>query len=209
MGKVVFDVPLSAMRYAPEVYQYKKEGPQALGQGLADVEKWDKEKEGVSLLWRNPEGSIDLINGHNRYQAADRLGQPTLRSFFIEAQTPQQARAIGALANISEGRGDELDAAKVFRDTGITIEELKRQGVPLRENMVRNGWALSRLAPDLFERVVRGDFTKREGIAVGEVLDDPAMQRAALNAVRGRGKSDANVREVARQVRDAGTEDVA
>jgi hypothetical protein len=205
----VYDVPPSAMNYDPDTYQFKQVGAGARGQSLADVEKWDKTREGVTLLWQNPErGTVDIVNGHNRYQAAVRLGVPALPSRFIDVKTPQEARAVGALANIAENRGDALDVAKVFRDMGATPETLRVQGLSLREGLVDAGLALARLSPDLFDRVARGEIPQREAIAVGSMLDDPAMQRAALKAVEGRGKSEAAVLEVARQVRDAGTEDV-
>src|SRR6185312_3076360 len=86
-------------------------------------------------------------------------------------------------------------------------DDLESHGVSLRGAVAARGLALSKLAPDLFDRVARGEIPEEAGAAIGRVLEAPEQQRAAVQLIdqSGRRLSPSEVENVARQVRDAGS----
>jgi hypothetical protein len=210
-------VQLKRMRVAdivadPQRFQYKHNADAESGAGaeLKGLSKFDEQLAGVISVWRDPEtGLVHPVNGHNRLALAERTGHPSINVQELPARTASEARAMGALANIAEGRGTPVDAAQFFRDSGLGIDDL-RDRVSFKGSTAKQGLGLSKLAPDLFAKVARGDFGEGAGAAIGEMLSGHEQQRAALDAIEGSSKrlSDAEVREVARQVRDAGSEQV-
>ena len=121
----------------------------------------------------------------------------------IEAKDAAEARAIGARQNIGEGRGTPIDAAKFFRETSITPEDLEKHGISLGEATASNGLALSKLSDPLFTKVVQGELPQGQAIAIGEGTSDHAEQAAILKQIerkeRGGGKVSADrIREFIR-----------
>ena len=102
----------------PKRFQYKIIGEQTKSGevgSLSGVKKWDANLGGILQVWRDPRnGDVNVVNGHNRLALAKKLNAPSVTVKLIDAKTPQEARAIGALTNIAEGRGNALDAAKFF-----------------------------------------------------------------------------------------------
>lgn len=204
-------MPVSEISVDPERFQFKRLGAGGVGSELKGVNKFNEQLAGVTSVWRDPaDGRTYVVNGHHRVELAQRLGQRELNVQYIDQPTAERARAEGAFMNIAEGRGSPLDVAKFLRDTRSTPADLEARGVSLRSDLADKGLALSRLAPDLFDATARGDVSEGAGAAIGRLLEDRASQREAFQAVRKSGKrlTDAEVTEVARQVRDAGTEDV-
>ena len=76
------------------------------------------------------DGKTYIVNGHNRLgawpSAPERRTSP--RALPEGPRNAPQARMKGALINIAEGRGESTDAAKVFRDSGLDEEGLKKEG---------------------------------------------------------------------------------
>jgi hypothetical protein len=205
------NVPTALLRTDPRRFQYKATGESGVTGELRGTSKWNPDAAPVSLVWQDPaDGQVYVVNGHNRYELATRVGQPTMPVYFLDAATPEEARSQGAIVNISEGRGTAVDAAKVFREAGATPETLEQQhGVSLRGDIARSGIALSRLTPDLFDQVATGKVPTNWGVAIGDELQDsPDLQRVALKAVKDAGGrySENEVREVAKQVLAVGTE---
>jgi len=207
----VVTVPTSSIRVDPARFQFKQGLNPATGAGpeLANVSTFNPDFAGTLSVWRDPEnGGTYIVNGHHRLALANRFQVPTVDVRYLDAANAPAARAKGALINIAEGRGTPTDAAQFFRDTGLRPEDVAAQGVSMRGAVAAKGLALSNLAPDLFNRVVTGDVPEETGVAIGRVLDHPEQQRAAAELVArgGRRLSPAEVENVARQVRDAGSE---
>lgn len=205
--------PIENIDVEPERFQFKHDVDPTTGAGreLKGVERFNPDLAGVVAVWRDPvDGRLKIVNGHHRYELAKRTGQRTLAVREIQAETAEEARAIGALINISEGRGSPLDVAKFIRDTRATPAAFAEAGVSLRGALASKGLALSKLAPDLFDRVARGEVSEEVGAAVGTVLDAPEQQRAAVELIQrsGRRLTSAEAENVARQVRDAGSTSV-
>jgi hypothetical protein len=209
-GVNVVRVPTSAFVPDPENLQYKRKtkGPSGATDKLSDVKQFDERLAGVGLAWRNPAtGLIHPVNMHHRLDLAVRSGYPSMNVILSDAKTADEAKAEGAVMNMAEGTGTALDAANFIRSTGFDINSLAGK-VSLKGAIIRHGVNLSKLAPDLFSKVETGDLSEAHGSAIGEILTDPAEQRAAAQAVAGKRLSEGEVKDVARQVRDAGSEGV-
>jgi hypothetical protein len=208
-GAVVNDFPMDRINFDPERFQYKL-NPGESGQtgSLAGVKKYDKMLGGVLSVWYDADkGRVFVVNGHNRASKARELGETAHAVRFIDAQNAQEARAAGALMNIAEGNGTAIDAAKFFRDSKFTRQQIEERGLPMSGAVVRDGSALAALSPTIFDRVVQGVIPKPVGVAIGASgLTEP--QQIALTGLMERSgkKLDAKaLAELAEEVKDAPT----
>ncbi len=175
----VAEIPTGDIHVDAPRFQFKSNvGAGGAGEEFRGVTKFDPEKSGIISVWRDPEdGKVYVVNGHHRVEMAQRLGAPSLTARFLDAGDAQEARTKGALINIAEGRGDSLDAAKVFRDSGMDEMALQREGISLVGEKAKEGMALANLDPHLFSKVVSGDLPKARGAVIGEGLKNPVDQR--------------------------------
>lgn len=190
-------------------FQFKQNLDPESGTGaeLRGVQKFNPTLAGVISVWRDPQtGKHWVVNGHHRLELARRTGQEAVNVQVLDAKTPEEARATGAMVNIAEGRGTSLDAGKLFRDTGLGAEALETEGVSLTGAIARNGLALSRLTSDVFAKVASGRIPEAHGVAIGRGLETETGQRAAATLVERSPKtlSTAQVDELIAQVRQAG-----
>lgn len=196
----------------PARFQYKQDvNEKGVTRHLGSVEKFNPDLAGAIGVWKDPADSKTyVVNGHHRYELAERTGADRMDVHFIDAKTADEAKAHGALANIAEGQGTALDAAHFLKGTGYTPEDLKTHGVDLHGRIAKAGFALSKLEPDIFSKVATGKISEPHGAIIGSSLEDPAMQRAAAGLVENSPKqlTEAQVRELVAQVRAAGSEHV-
>ena len=135
-------------------------------------------------VWNDPkDGNSYVVNGHNRADLAKKLGVEKVTVRFIKANTPKEARAVGALTNIAEGRGNAHMLAKFFRDSGLKKEDLDKKGIPMREKIATDGIAMSQLSDNLFNRVVQGTLPEQRAVAIGGKLTDHKQQQELLDLV--------------------------
>lgn len=181
----VRDVAIDSLRIAPEIFQYKViHGSTGRTGSLKGVRTWDPNLAGLVLVWYNPQSGVTfVVNGHNRVDLAKSLGVNSVTVRFLDCATAKEARVIGALANLSEGRGNAIDCAKFLRDSGLGVEDLKARGIPLGERTVSDGLAMSRLADHLWQRTFTGELDQELAIAVGESLEDHEEQTALVQMV--------------------------
>ncbi len=189
----------------PTTFQFRMErNPE-----LENVKRWDPDLAGVVLVWKDPKtGKTWVVNGHHRLNLANRLGVQDVDVRYINAQTAAEARVKGALANIAEGRATAADAAKLFRDTGLTPDDLTANGVSLTGKTASDGMALSRLNDNLFNAVIQGKLTTDRGVAIGRRVTDSAAQDALYTLLRKRGGkplSAIELEELTRRVLSADT----
>ena len=172
-----------------ERFQYKI-GASATGEvgSLSGVQKWDPNLAGVISVWQDPEdGQTYVINGHNRLALARRLGAEEITVRYLDAGNAQEARAIGAMQNIAEGAGKETDAAKFFRDSGITsMEEVQARGLPLNSGKAERGLALAQLPDEMFQDVIQGDLRVRRAAVIGGSGLDQDKQREVYKVLKQR-----------------------
>jgi hypothetical protein len=182
---------------APKVFQYKAEGQfSATGQSgsLAQEDVYDPVYAGVVTVWRDklgemgPVGQVYIANGHNRYDLALRSGAQFMNVLFVDAPTAADARVIAALQNIKDDKGTAIDAGKLFRDTGMSIEELRLQNVTLSGKLVSEGIALSRLPQWLFDKAATGDLSSSVAVALGSAgdIDEAIISDVAKQALKGK-----------------------
>lgn len=193
-GKVG-EMKVSDLKVAPHKFQYKA-GTDAAGTStlLKDTKVFNPDLAGTISVWRDPaDGKTYVINGHHRYELAKRTGQKTVAVRHVIAKDAAEARAVGARQNIGEGRGTPVDAAKFFRDTNVTPEDLEKHGISLGEATASKGLALSKLDESLFNKVVQGDLREGRAVAIGEATSDLAEQKAILSLVERKERGGAKV----------------
>jgi len=188
-SKDVFTVPVGSLKTDAKRFQYKVKDIDADGvtQELKSVGKWNPELAGALLVWRDPENGIDyVVNGHHRHDLANRLRADSLNVRYIDAKDALEARARGALANIAEGRGSSIDAAKYLRDTGHDVAHLKNAGISLSGKVAFEATILKNLADKPFQMVTQGTLEESKAIAVAKHLKDHDLQNALFKKLEDR-----------------------
>ena len=203
-GKVG-EMKVSDLKVAPHKFQYKlSTDAEGVGTLLKEIKVFNPDLAGVISVWRDPaDGKTYVVNGHHRYELAKRLGVKTVTVRHIVASSAKNARAIGALQNIAEGRGTAVDAAKFFHDSNTTPEELAEKGISLGEKTASDGFAMSRLDSNILAKVINGDLRQGLAVTIGEGTADHTQQAAILKQIermerKGQKVSDNRVREFIR-----------
>jgi len=155
----------------PKRFQYKILGEHtATGEvgSLSGVKKYDQNLAGIIQVWHDPaDGKTYVVNGHNRLALAKKLGADKVAVRYLDVKNPAEARAVGAITNIAEGRGTAIDAAKFFKDTGLSRADLEAKGIPMREKIAQEGLALSQLDDSLFRKTIDGDLPVERAAIIG------------------------------------------
>ncbi len=177
-GKVVDNFPIEEIHFDPQRFQYKRLHSEKGETGsLSGVSSYDKGLGGVVAVWKDPkDNKVYVVNGHNRIAKAKELGEETHLVRFIKADNAKGARSYGALINIAEGQGSIIDAAKFFRDSDTTKEDLEKRGIKLTDTMASKALALSNLDERLFKAVILKEIPLETGIIIGEELPNHADQ---------------------------------
>lgn len=182
-------VKVSDINVDPERFQFKLDTDKKTGASKnLDIAKWDPNLAGVVTLWQDNNGKLWVVNGHHRLQKAKELGVKTLDARIIKESdgiSDKEAREIGAKINIAEGHGSLTDAAKVFRDGGYNLQEIKDSGLPLSEGSAKKGYALSQLNDNLWDKVISKKITENKAAIIGEALptDKGGQNDAKQNAI--------------------------
>ena len=210
----VYTVPTNALRVDPKRFQYKIKGidtSTGTGEELRGTNKWNPELGGVLLVWRDPDSGKDyVVNGHHRFELANRTGADKLNVRYIDAPTAKLARSVGALANIAEGRGSPVDAAKYLRDTGQDVEHFKRAGISMSGAIASKAAQLAKLSDWAFDQVVRGYMDEDKAAAIAEELPDIEKQDKLLRRIQereddGREYTLREARQAAKKLANAGS----
>lgn len=197
----------SEIKTDPARFQYKanpKKGSGATGSIAADV-PFNQRRAGILDTWVDPEnGERYVVNGHNRLEKAASDNDATVLYRDIDAKTAEEARIVGALANIGDGRGTATDAARLFRDKpDITPAVLKADGISLTGKIAGDGIALSKLDPTLWRAVETSAMTEARGAAIGRAMPDDTAKQLALykmierQEARGKKVTEATIAELA------------
>jgi hypothetical protein len=186
-----FTIPVSELSADPTRFQYKGRnettGVNQINKetgasgALAGVKVWNKESAGTVSVWRDPaDGKVYVVNGHNRYDLAQRLGVKRMKVRFIDANNAAEAKNVGAIQNIASGKGTAMDAATLFRDGGYKTEDLERIGIPTQKGVVTNGLALSDLSGQWFEAAKIDPDIERLAVETGKAGLSKEQQGMAL-----------------------------
>jgi SPP1 gp7 family putative phage head morphogenesis protein len=171
------------IRADAERFQYKAATDARTGEvgSLEGVRRYDPALAGVISVWKDPaSGQTYVINGHNRLAAAKRLGADAVSVRYINAADAAEARAMGALANIAEGQGTAIDAAKFMREKNYTAADMQAMGIPLKKAAARDGANLASLPDDLWSAVVNETISIEKASQIGGAgLDAQGMRNVA------------------------------
>ena len=196
IARNVAEVDPTTLAIAPEVYQYKIAGAKTktgVSGSLKESKEYNPELAGIISVYRNPkDGKTYVVNGHNRVQKALESGTAKVLVRYIQANSPEEARAIGALQNIAEGQGTAIDAAKFMRDMKAGPEALENYGVNLTGKIASRATPLARLPQNIFDQVSTGALTEDRAIALGSVkdLDETVINSVAARAEKGKWSAD-------------------
>lgn len=196
IARNVAEVDPTTLAIAPEVYQYKIAGSKTktgVSGSLKESKEYNPELAGIISVYRNPkDGKTYVVNGHNRVQKALESGTAKVLVRYIQANSPEGARAIGALQNIAEGQGTAIDAAKFMRDMKAGPEALENYGVNLTGKIASRATPLSRLPQNIFDQVSTGALTEDKAIALGSVegMDPTVINNVAARAEKGKWSAD-------------------
>lgn len=165
----VKEVELQKLNLDPKRFQYKVvHGKNGETGSLSGVKYWNPYLSGITLVWHDSELELDfIVNGHNRYSLALKLGVKSILCRYIDAPNPKEARLTGALTNIAEGQGTAIDTAKFFNDSSYGVKQLEQFGINPKLRIVRDGLALSNLHKSLFDKVIGGQLPIERGVILG------------------------------------------
>ena len=105
------EIPPGSIARNPSRFQYKGgTDVEGVGSLLKEQDKYNPDLAGVITVWRDPaDGKTYVVNGHHRLELALRTKAPSVAVRYAKANDASEARAIGALQNIAEGRGTAVE----------------------------------------------------------------------------------------------------
>ncbi len=174
----------------PERFQFKL-GAKLTGgvtEALKDVEKFDPVKGGQILVWQDKAGKFFVVDGHHRVALAKKTNAPSLETWVLkesEGITAGTARAEGALRNLADGKGTAVDAAKLFRDSELSLEDLRKQSVPTNNPIVQQGLAMKDLSDPVFRLVIDGRLEPNMAAAIGKNVKQADLQKQVADLIVG------------------------
>ena len=185
LDDTVFRLDLDRVKVDAKTFQFKSGGDaEGVIETLQGIKKWDPYRANTVIVYEFADGRQFIADGHQRFGLAKRLkaADPEaninlygLKLREADGVTPEQARVVAALANISQGSGTVVDAAKVLRVDPGRIGEL-----PPMSQMVRQARELVKLSDESFGLVVNEIVPTNYAAVVGRLIDDPAKQMAVM-----------------------------
>lgn len=211
LNGVMFSVNPRDVNVDAKRFQFKEGGDEyGVTERLQGVTEWDPIKAGTVIFWEDVDGKMFVADGHQRVGLARRIQaqKPDEKIEIIgyklretDGVSAEKARVIAAMANIAQGTGTAIDAAKVLRVEPGRIAELPPQSV-----LVRQARDLVNLSNQAFGAIVNEVIPSNYGAIVGRLIDDPDLQEAAIGVLA---KSDPSnlfqAEAIVRQVREMDT----
>ena len=173
----------SELKVDAKRFQFKEGGDESgVTDRLKGVKKWDKFNAGTTIVWQSKDGTNYVADGHQRHGLATRLaaeGQdPKIHALVIreaDGYSSDDARAYAALANIEQGTGSPIDAAKVIRARPDLATKLSPNGV-----LFKDGQGLAKLSEDAFGMVINKKVPANYAAIAGRLAPDPKTHLAIL-----------------------------
>ena len=207
----VAELAIEDINADPERFQYKEVTDKEAGvtEQFKGKMPFRKELAGVISVWVDPaDGKTYVINGHHRLEFARRSGEKTMNVIYIDAKNASEARLKGAMQNIAEGMGTDMDAAKVFRETGMTVEQVQQSGINVKGAKAMNGLSLASLSDNLFNLVTQGKLSQTVGIIIGSTIKSKDVQEQFYNVIKGKNLNNGTIKVMAEDIQAAPTENV-
>ncbi len=186
----------------PKRFQYKTDvDPQTGVSKKLKGKSFERDVSGTISVWKDPKtNETFVINGHHRLQLAKENNVKKIDVKFIDAKNEKEARLKGAIQNIAEGQGTSLDAAKIFKESGIGMDRLKKFGLSMTDTQAREGLMLSNLSKPLFDLVVSGKMKKSVGVTIGENIKSKDIQEQFYNKIKNKNYSTSTVKVMAQDM---------
>ena len=211
LNGVMFSVNARDVNIDAKRFQFKEGGDEyGVTERLQGVTEWDPVKAGTVIFWEDSAGKMFVADGHQRVGLARRIqAQKPDQDIDIigyklretDGVSAEKARVIAAMANIAQGTGTVIDAAKVLRLEPGRISELPPQSV-----LVRQARDLVNLSNQAFGAIVNEVIPANYGAIVGRLIDDPDLQDAAIAVLAKADPSNAFQAEaIVRQVKEMDT----
>ena len=185
LNGVMFSVNARDVNIDAKRFQFKEGGDEyGVTERLQGITEWDPIKAGTVIFWEDSAGKMFVADGHQRVGLARRIqAQKPDQDIDIigyklretDGVSAEKARSIAAMANIAQGTGTVIDAAKVLRVEPERISELPPQSV-----LVRQARELVNLSNQAFGAIVNEVIPANYGAIVGRLIDDPGLQDAAI-----------------------------
>jgi len=181
-------LPTEAIGVDAERFQFKL-GARLTGgvtEAMKEVEKYDPIKGGTILVWQDKSGKHWVIDGHHRVALARKTGQPEMDAWVVretDGWSAAEARAVGALRNLADGKGTAIDAAKLFRDSGISLAELRKEGVPTNNTIVQQGMDMKKLSDEVFRLVIDDRLPANMAAAIGKNAKGSTQQKQVADLI--------------------------
>ncbi len=188
LNGVMFSVPARDALIDAKRFQFKEGGDEyGVTERLQGVTEWDDVKAGTVIFWEDVDGKIFVADGHQRAGLAKRImdQDPSQEINLVGYKlrevddiSSEKARVIAATANIAQGTGTAIDAAKILR-----VEPGRLSELPPRSVLVRQARDLEKLSEDAFGSIVNGVIPSNYGAIVGRLIEDPDKQQAAIQVL--------------------------
>lgn len=208
----VAELAIEEINADPERFQYKEVSDKEAGvteKFKGEKAPFKKELAGVISVWVDPaDGKTYVINGHHRLDFAKRSGEKSMNVIYIDAKNASEARLKGAMQNIAEGMGTDMDAAKIFRETGMTVEQVQASGISVKGAKAMNGLALASLSDNLFNLVAQGKLSQTVGIIIGNTIKNKEVQEQFYNTIKNKNLNNATIKVMAEDIQAAPVETV-
>jgi hypothetical protein len=166
-------------------FQFKSGGDAAgVTERLRGVKEWNRMYAGRVVAWEDAAGKAFLVDGHQRFGLARRIGDETGKPIELDALVLREAdgvsaddaRVYGALKNIAEGTGSMVDAAKVIRGAGDHL----LAHLPPRSALVRDARALASLSDEAFGAVYNDVIPADYAAVIGHLIPDRPEAHGAM-----------------------------
>ena len=111
-------LPPDDIKVDPTRFQYKQMRDSETGstRSLKEQTEYRELVAGALDVWVDPnDGNTYVVNGHNRLDLAKRTKVPDVAVNYLQVETAQEAKLLGAMLNIADDRGTNYDAAVLMR----------------------------------------------------------------------------------------------
>lgn len=187
-------VPANQILREPGTYQFRTGGDKKNGD-TKRVGEWRPQSAGVIDLHRREDGTLAVVNGHNRLASHDRAvaegkaqaDDPMLAMIYKPSVSKQEAYAMGILQNMRDGQFEPEEAARAIRtlmpDGADGLTWLQQNGISIGTK-ARAAVSLAKLEGSVFSDVIDNILPKELGVEIGRLLpEDHAAQRQIRNDI--------------------------
>lgn len=178
----VYEVPIDHLKVDPKRFQFKLGGDAETGaSNLYSGTQFDLKLSNTIMVWRDPDDGNDyVVNGHHRMNIAKKSGYTgNMRVVYCDAKTANDAKVEGAIFNIADGKGTEIDVADVMRNCPDWENRPKvRQFISKNNKLAENGRALAGLSDKIYAEVKNGLLDWKLAAPIGKILAMGSLQGA-------------------------------